>query len=194
MTTETKKGVEFDPGFAPYILVFEGTVQYIYTDINRFKNLSQKKLKFMQYYKKVLDVFYNNVGFYTGCLMWAAYIKSQDKQPILNNNWLGKEYDEESNVAETRYLTQFAELFHKDMKYYLGKDFSFDEKIFKLLKTYEEFLVINKGFTITEFNTDIKLPENVKTETPEKYKEIIDEVLKAGDLSKLVEQIDAVIQ
>ena len=34
-------GLEFDPGFAPFILAFRGTVEYLYMDINRFKNLSQ---------------------------------------------------------------------------------------------------------------------------------------------------------
>ena len=52
--TNTCEGLQFDPGFAPYILAFRGMVEYLYTDINRFKNLSQKKLKFRQYYKKIL--------------------------------------------------------------------------------------------------------------------------------------------
>ena len=52
--TATKNGLAFDPGFSPYVLAFRGTVQYLYTDINRFKNLSQKKVKFMQYHKKIL--------------------------------------------------------------------------------------------------------------------------------------------
>lgn len=69
--------LEFDPGFAPYILAFRGTVEYLYMDINRFKNLSQRKMKFRQYYKKFLELFNNNLGFYVGCLMWAAYIKTQ---------------------------------------------------------------------------------------------------------------------
>ena len=42
MTKEDLKGLEFDPGFAPYILTFQGTVDYLYMDINRFKNFSQK--------------------------------------------------------------------------------------------------------------------------------------------------------
>ena len=41
-------GLEFDPGFAPFILAFRGTVEYLYMDINRFKNLSQKKMKLRQ--------------------------------------------------------------------------------------------------------------------------------------------------
>ena len=42
MTTDALKGLEFDPGFAPYILAFQGTVEYLYADINRFKNLPVK--------------------------------------------------------------------------------------------------------------------------------------------------------
>ena len=38
-------GLEFDPGFAQHILAFQGTVDYLYADINRFKNFSQKKMK-----------------------------------------------------------------------------------------------------------------------------------------------------
>ena len=149
--TATLKGIEFDPGFAPYILAFQGSVEYLYNDINRFKNFSQKKMKFMQYYKKILDVFNNNLGFYIGCLMWAAYIKTQPKQKILSNHCFGHEYDEKANVAETEFMIQFLELFPKDMKYFLGQNFVFDTNIFKLLETYKEFLIINEGFVKSEY-------------------------------------------
>ena len=191
--TTTLKGLEFDPGFAPYILAFQGTVEYLYMDINRFKNLSQKKLKFMQYHKKILDIFENNLGFYIGCLLWAAYIKTQPKQEILSNHCLGKNYNEEENTSETRFMLQFTELFPKDMKYFLGKNYSFSENQVKLLKVYEEFLTINKGFTESKYNTDILLPESVKTENAESYKAIIDEVLKTGNLSKLIENLSTII-
>lgn len=187
------KGVEFDPGFGPYILAFRGTVEYLYIDINRFKNLSQKKVKFMQYYKKMLEIFNNNLGFYIGCLMWAAYIKTQPKQKILSNHCFGQEYNEESNIADTQFMIQFAELFPRDMKYYLGQSYSFDENLVKLLKVYEEFLIINKGFVDSEYNTDIQLPSAVKTENAKKYKEQIEEVLKTKDLSKLLEYLPEII-
>lgn len=192
MTMELK-GLEFDPGFGPYILAFRGTVEYLYMDINRFKNLSQKKMKFMQYYKKVLDIFNNNIGFYVGCLMWAAYIKTQPKQKILSNHCLGQEYNEEANISDTQFMFQFTELFPRDMKYFLGQNFSFDENIINLLKVYEEFLVMNKGFVNSEFNTDIELPKSVKIENAEKYKEQIEEVLKTKDLSKLLEYLPTII-
>jgi len=191
--TATLKGIEFDPGFAPYILAFQGSVEYLYNDINRFKNFSQKKMKFMQYYKKILEVFNNNLGFYVGCLMWAAYIKTQPKQKILSNHCFGHEYDEKANVAETEFMIQFLELFPKDMKYFLGQNFVFDTNIFKLLETYKEFLIINEGFVKSEYNSDIQLPEQIKTENAEAYKTQIEKVLETKDLSKLLKYLSTII-
>ena len=185
--TSTINGIAFDPGFAPYILAFNGTVDYLYMDMNRFKNFSQKKMKFMQYHKKIVDMLNNNLGFYVGCLLWAAYIKTQPKQEILGNHCFGKEYDEESNISDTQYMLQFVELFPKDMKYFLGKEFSFDSSVIELLKVYEEFLILNKGFTELKYNTDIILPSVVKTNDAEGYKEIIEKFLETKDLSKLLE-------
>ena len=171
------EGIEFDPGFAPYILAFQGTVNYLYMDINKFKNFSQKKTKFRQYYKKILEVFNNNIGFYIGCLMWAAYIKTQPEQGIINNHCFGGKYNEEENTVETDYMINFVQLFPKDMKYFMSTSFEFDEKINKILYAYKEFLTINKGFVNSVTNTDILLPEGIKTEKAESFKEIIDEVL-----------------
>lgn len=185
--TTTLKGIAFDPGFAPYILAFNGTLDYLYMDINRFKNFNQKKIKFMQYHKKIVDMFHNNLGFYIGCLLWAAYIKTQPKQELTGNHCLGKEYNEEYNISDTQQMFQFVELFPKDMKYFLNKEFSFDSKLMDIIKIYEEFLVLNKGFTESKYNTDIVLPSAVKTENAESYKEIIENVLKTEDLSNLLE-------
>ncbi len=192
--TTTLKGLEFDPGFAPYILALRGTIEYLYTDINRFKNLSQRKMKFRQYYKKILELFDNNLGFYAGCLMWAAYIKTQPEQEILNNHCLGQEYDEESNVSDTEFMIKFLELFPKDMKYFLGENFEFDSDYLKILEMYKEFLIINKGFVETKNNTDIKLPDKMKTDNAESFKAKIDEVLKEEDLSKLLKFKEFVCQ
>ena len=140
------EGLEFDPGFAPYILAFQGTVNYLYTDINKFKNFSQKKMKFRQYYKKILEVFYNNLGFYVGCLMWAAYIKTQKEQEIINNHCFGGRYNEAENTIETDYMINFVRLFPKDMKYFLGQNFEFEPYVKQIIEQYKNFLVINKGF------------------------------------------------
>ncbi len=183
----TNKGLEFDPGFAPYILAFTGSVEYFYLDINRFKNLSQKKMKFRQYYKKMLTLFNNNLGFYVGCLMWAAYIKAQPEQEILNNGWYGLEFNEEENVADTDFMIKFLELLPKDVKYFLGEDFVIDKTNLKILEMYKEFLIINKGFTNSKNNTDILLPKDMIVSDINVYKEKIDEAIKSEDLSKLAE-------
>lgn len=187
------EGLEFDPGFAPYILAFQGTVNYLYMDINKFRNFSQKKLKFRQYYKKILEVFNNNLGFYVGCLMWAAYVKTQEEQDILNNHCLGGVYNEEENTIETDYMINFVRLFPKDMKYFLNTSFEFDEWVDKILYAYKEFLTINKGFINTVTNDDIILPEGLKTEGAEDFKEKIDEVIASQDLSKLLEYKDLIL-
>ena len=191
--TTTVKGIEFDPGFAPYILAFQGTVEYLYSDISHFKNFSQKKMRFMQYHKKVLQIFDNNIGFYVGCLMWAAYIKTQPQQEILSNHCFGKEYNELENLSETGFMFQFTDLFPKDMKYFLGQNYSFDSSKINLIKVYEEFLTLNKGFVDSKYNTDIKLPEAVKTKNAEEYKELIEKVLETEDLSNLLEYLPTII-
>ena len=188
--TTTQKGLEFDPGFAPYILAFQGTVEYLYMDINKFKNLSQKKMKFKQYYNKILDIFHNNLGFYVGCLLWASYIKTQPEQEILNNHCLGQIYNEEANLMEIEFTIKFLALFPKDMKYFLGMDFEFPEVFAKILDLYKEFLVINKGFVNSKKNTDILLPSQMKSNNAEGYKTLIEEVLSQKDLSKLLEYRD----
>lgn len=193
MKTEVK-GLEFDPGFAPYILAFRGTVEYLYMDINRFKNLSQRKMKFRQYYKKFLELFNNNLGFYVGCLMWAAYIKTQPEQDILNNNCLDGEYNEEENVSDVDFMIKFLELLPKDMKYFLGMNYEINPEDLKILEMYKEFLTINKGFVNSKKNTDILLPSGMKTDGAENFKDKIDEVLKIEDLSKLLEYKDLICQ
>ena len=193
MKTEVK-GLEFDPGFAPYILAFRGTVEYLYMDINRFKNLSQRKMKFRQYYKKFLELFNNNLGFYVGCLMWAAYIKTQPEQDILNNNCLGGEYNEEENVSDVDFMIKFLELLPKDMKYFLGMDYEINPNDVKILEMYKEFLTINKGFVNSKKNTDILIPAGMKTDGAENFKDKIDEVLKTEDMTKLLEYKDLICQ
>lgn len=187
-------GLEFDPGFAPYVMAFQGTVEYLYADINRFKNFSQRKLKFRQYYKKILEVFNNNAGFYIGCLMWAAYIKTQPEQALLNNHCLGKEFIQSENTTETDFMLKFTELFPKDMKYFLNEHYDFDSSVINLLNIYKEFLNINKGFVDAKNNVDIKLPEQINPSNAESYKEKIDKVINSKNLSNFLEYIDTIFK
>ncbi len=190
---KTRGALEFDPGFGPYILAFRGTVEYLYTDINRFKNFSQKKVKFLQYHKKILEVFYNNVGFYVGCLMWAAYLIAQPEGEILSNPCFGGKYVEEEDTSDTQYMLKFAELFPKDMKYFLGQSFEFEPEIVKLIKVYEEFLILNKGFTETKLNSDLVMPKKLKIKNVSEYKSLIDKAIEAKNLALLKDEIGKII-
>jgi hypothetical protein len=85
------------------------------------------------------------------------------------------------------------EKFPKDIKYYLGQDYKFDENLINLVKIYEEFLIINKGFVNSENNTDIELPTSIKTEEAENHKTLIEKVLEKKDLSKLLEYLPIIL-
>lgn len=187
--TKVKEGLDFDPGFAPYILAFRGTVEYLYFDINKFRNFSQKKVKFRQYHKKILEVFYNNLGFYAGCLMWAAYLKTQPEQEILSNPCFGQEYIEAENMEDTQYMLAFTDLYPKDMKYFMSEVFEFDSKFVQLIQVYESFLLQNKGFTETKNNTDLVLPQEIKTDNAAEFGSIIEKVLETGNLQELLEYL-----
>ena len=151
-------------------------------------------MKFKQYYKKFIALFNNNLGFYVGCLMWAAYIKTQPEQEILNNNCLGQEYNEEENISDTVFMIKFLELLPKDMKYFLGQNYEVDQTDMKILELYKEFLILNKGFVNSKNNTDIVLPAGMKIEGAETFKDKIMEVIKSEDLSKLLEYKDLICQ
>lgn len=191
--TTTLNGIEFDPGFAPFILEFRGSVEYLYMEINRFKNLSQKKLKFMQFHKKFIEMFENNLGFYVGCLMWAAYIKTQPQQKILSNHCFGKTYNEAENIIDTQFMLNFTQNYPRDLKYYLGQNYNFDENKIKLINIYQDFLILNRGFVESENNTDIVLPEGLNLTKAEEFKSKIESVLETKDLSNLLKYLPEIL-
>ena len=126
--------------------------------------------------------------------MWAAYIKTQPKQKILSNHCLGQKYDEENNASETKLMSKFVELFPRDMKFFLNKEFSFSVDIKNLLNVYEEFLTINKGFVESKKTSDIKLPLDLKCHDVSSFKQEIEKVLKEEDLSKMLNYKDLICQ
>ena len=110
-----------------------------------------------------------------------------------NTKWASGEYFQKNNISETQFMLQFTELFDKDMKYFLSKSYKFDENIVKLIKIYEEFLVLNKGFVESEYNTDIILPSCIKTDDAISFKAKIEETLKTKDLSKFLEYLPTIM-
>ena len=124
--------------------------------------------------------------------MWAAYIKTQPEQEIINNPCLGQEYNEETNIAETEFMIKFYHLFAKDMRYFLATEFAFPEEFLRILELYKEFLILNKGFVETKLNIDVKLPNKMSTREVETFYDKIKEVLKQEDLSLLLQYKDLV--
>lgn len=178
----------FDPGYGKHLVSLIFSLEDMYADINKFKNLNQKKFYFRQYYSGILKLIKQNTEFYLGCLLWAVYLKSLPEGDILNNHCYGKDYDEESSLVELLFLIKFLKTFSKDTKYYMNQDFKYSEDDMTMLEIYRDFAHINQGFTKIKKNTEIQLPNSVKTPTENELKiikETIDEVVKDGDFDKL---------
>lgn len=178
----------FDPGYSRHLVSLVFSLEDMYSDINKFKNLNQKKFYFKQYYPGMIKLLNQNTSFYLGCLLWAVYLKSLPEGDIVGNHCLGKEYDEDKSLVELLFLMQFMRTFSKDTKYFMNQDFKYSEEDMEMLEVYKEFAIMNEGFVKTEKNTDLLLPKEVKTPTKDELNTIkttIDEVVSGGDFSKL---------
>ena len=192
----TKETVKFDPGWGCHVLVYSGSVEYLYKDINKFKNMSQKSFKFKQYFPKIMQLLENNVGFYTGCLLWAIYLKSFPNTEITGNHCLGQEYNSETPDLEPSYILKSIDNLAKDHKYYTGKEIEIPAIYKTIMTTYNEFATINKGFTETKTTDDLKLPNNLKKASKELLEEIkvaAEEAANTGNLTSLISFADRIL-
>lgn len=187
-------GVQFDPGFVAHITAFVPNIEYVYGSLDRYKNFGQKKAQFKMFLPKLTSLIDDYVAFYTGCMLWAASIKTLKGKPVLNNFCCGAEYNEAETVSEVDFVKNFYEHFPKDVKYYTGKDFTLEDKKFDILKNYREFLIANKGFTGVKTTDDIKLPPNFKEiKDADKIFNKIEEVIESGNLTELYELYETVL-
>lgn len=180
--------VLFDPGYAQHTSILSINIEYIYSSISRFKNLSQRKTQFKMYYQKILKLVNNNAAFCLGSLLWAVYIKNGEPKNIMNNPCLGGKYDEAETVEEIDYSKNYFEQLKKDAKYYLGLDYEINPQYIRVLDVYREFLTINEGFVNTKTTDDLKLPSCLKQPKDlELINKKIQEVVKTGNLTELFE-------
>lgn len=187
-------GIKFDPGYAQYTTILSISIESIYGMISRFKNHGQRKMQFKMYYPKIKKIVDNNVAFCLGCLLWAVYIKGLGNEEILNNPCLGDTYNEAEAIEEIDFSEKYFEQLKKDVKYYLGEDYSFDERYLTILKVYREFLTINEGFVNTKTTEDLKLPTSLKQpQDMNAVKNKIDEVVKTGNLTDLFEVYETIL-
>ena len=189
--------VAFDPGYGQYLTSFINTIEYMYGEINKFKNLGQKKFKFKTYYPQILALIEQNTAFYLGCMLWAIYVKSQNNATLTGNHCLGQEYNEELELMEINYMIEFINHFNKDTKYYLNKTFDYSSEKMEILEIYIEFAKLNEGFVNSKMSDDIKLPSSIKIPSEENINKIYDTISKSviptGDFEKLYTLKDLII-
>lgn len=198
MTQTQVNSVLFDPGYAQHTTILSIGVEYLYAQINQFKNLGQRKMKFKMTYPQILKMANNNVGFCLGSLLWAVYIKSLgDNIAIEGNPCLGGTYEEAETVEEADYSINFFTQIKKDAKYYLGQDYQINPQYLKILELYKEFLTLNFSFVNTKTTGDIKLPSGFKIPDEASLEKIhakIQEVISTGELLEMLPLLDLVYE
>lgn len=181
------KKVLFDPGYAPLVIDSIGQVGYTYYVFSAVPNLKLKKLNFPNTLKKIDNLLKINVSFYLGCLLWASYISQFDNCEIEGNKLLGEEAKEEEYTSEINFLIDLIEnQLPRDCKYYLGKNYSTDERFLTILKTYKDFLILNDGFVNCSKTNQIKLPKNLKQD---KNLELINKNIQNALANKNIEEL-----
>lgn len=198
MTQTQVNSVLFDPGYAQHTTILSIGVEYLYAQINQFKNLGQRKMKFKMTYPQILKMANNNVGFCLGSLLWAVYIKSLgDNIAIEGNPCLGGTYEEAETVEEVDYSINFFTQIKKDAKYYLGRDYQINPQYLKILELYKEFLTLNFSFVNTKTTGDVKLPSGFKIPDEASLEKIhakIQEVISTGELLEMLPLLDLVYE
>lgn len=190
--------VLFDPGYSDCILGVSDNVEFMYgAFVQSGIPLKQKKFQFSILFPKLKKMLLQNVAFYLGCLLWAVYLKSIKDGVFEDNPCLDCDFDEENAYNETNFLIDFVEeKLNKDSKYYINTPYQTDERLVKVLKTYNEFLKLNQGFRSVKTTADIFLPENIKNPDDNELKIIknkIDEALKLKDLTKLFDVYEIIL-
>ena len=198
MTQTQVNSVLFDPGYAQHTTILSIGVEYLYAQINQFKNLGQRKMKFKMTYPQILKMANNNVGFCLGSLLWAVYIKSLgDNIAIEGNPCLGGTYEEAETVEEVDYSINFFTQIKKDAKYYLVQDYQINPQYIKILELYKEFLTLNFSFVNTKTTGDVKLPSGFKIPDEASLEKIhakIQEVISTGELLEMLPLLDLVYE
>ena len=186
---ENENTILFDPGYAPLVINSIGQVGYTYYMFSAVPDVKLKRLNFTHVSTKLQKLLKTNIAFYLGCLMWASYIKKFDNYKIEGNKLLGEDCREEEYTNEIDFLIDFIEnQMPRDFKYYQNKKYIPDERYLPILKTYREFLVLNKGFVECDNTSLIVLPENIKN-LSDNEKENINKKIQQALLNKNVDEL-----
>lgn len=185
----------FDPGFTKSLIPLSLDTKYFYDELNMIKNFNIKKSEFRIALPKLAQLTERHIGFYVGCMLWGAYLKTLGSEKIIGNPFLGKEYEEEPALSEINFIFDFVKKLDKDSKYYIGKPYTFDPKKLEILELYKEFIKKNESFVNTDSVDKIVLVGKLETMSKEEILEIekkIQDVIHTGKLEELLEFCDKI--
>lgn len=188
---ENERKIPFDPGYAPLVIDSIGQVGYTYYLFSASRDMRVKKINFPNVFRKIENLLKVNIAFYLGCLMWASCIASIDDCELEGNQLLGEETTEEEYTNEINFLIELLETgLNRDCKYYLNKTYSPDERYLPILKTYKDFLILNKGFVACSRTNQIVLPENLKKLAKKETKELEEKINSATKTKNICSLLD----
>ena len=185
----------FDPGFTKSLIPLSLDTKYFYDELNMIKNFNIKKSEFRIALPKLAQLTERHIGFYVGCMLWGAYLKTLGSEKIIGNPFLGKKYEEEPALSEINFIFDFVKKLDKDSKYYIGKPYTFDPKKLEILELYKEFIKKNESFVNTDTVDKIVLIGKLETMGKEEILEIekkIQDVIHTGKLEELLEFCDKI--
>ena len=185
----------FDPGFTKSLIPLSLDTKYFYDELNMIKNFNIKKSEFRIALPKLAQLTERHIGFYVGCMLWGAYLKTLGSEKIIGNPFLGKAYEEEPALSEINFIFDFVKKLDKDSKYYIGKPYTFDPKKLEILELYKEFIKKNESFVNTYTVDKIELVGKLDTMPKEEILEIekkIQDVIHTGKLEELLEFCDKI--
>lgn len=189
MKFDFEKEVPFDPGFSPMVVHFSSNMEAVLGVIKQLKSPHQKKFKFKMLYPQIFKLFENIVSFYSGCLLWASYIKNEHPNKFISGNAFYKQNTEDYDfMYEVEYIIKSFEKFEKDCKYYLNTTSKIPQEWQKITEVYKKFLGINNNFFDTQKTEEILLPDELKNfskEEQEQNFEVIKKSIEEKNLSLL---------
>ena len=95
-------------------------------------------------------------------------------------------------LSEVDFVRNYLDQLKKDVKYYMGQDFTYDPQYLTILDAYKEFLKENKGFVNAKTTDDIVIPQSFKTPDEEELDEIFNKIYEVNDTGRLKELLPLV--
>lgn len=187
------ENVKFDPGIGDLAVDFNNYINGVYSGLMNLRTIHQKRAKFKLYTAKIENYMKNNIAFYLGCLLWAYYIKNENKtgpKNIEGNVFLYLTEEQKNDydfMIQVNFLENYFDSFERDCLYYTGKKYLIPDEWKQILALYSEFLEKNNGFINTKTTDDIVLPDKLKDKNIDTdINKLINEAIEKKDLTLLL--------